>query len=146
MDVKPKVYTYRTTVRWTDQRKGRLSAAGKPDLQVATPPEFKGHEGIWSPEDLFVASVNICTMSTFLAFADRAGYTFQGYESEAEGRLELVDGKFQFTSVILRPRLILAPGGDPVKAKELLEKAESLCLISNSIKARITLEPTIIEG
>lgn len=146
MEVKSRVYTYRTSVRWTEQRKGVISCAGKPDVQVATPPEFKGHEGIWSPEDLFVASVNVCTMSTFLAFADRAGYKFHGYESEAEGRLELVDGKFQFTSVILRPRLTLAPGGDPVKAKEFLEKAESHCLISNSIKASVTLVPTIIEG
>ena len=146
MEVKPKVYTYRTGVRWTEQRKGILTAAGKPDLQVATPPEFKGHEGIWSPEDLFVASVNICTMSTFLAFADRAAYKFHAYESEAEGRLELLDGKFQFTCVTLRPRLTLVPGGDPDKAKELLEKAEASCLISNSIKARVMLEPTIIEG
>ncbi|MBI5854869.1 MAG: OsmC family protein [Nitrospirae bacterium] len=146
MEVKSKTYLYRTSVRWTEQRKGVLAAAGKPDLQVATPPEFKGHEGIWSPEDLFVASVNMCTMSTFLAFADRAGYTFHAYESEAEGRLELVGGKFQFTSVILRPRLTLAPGGDPAKAKDLLEKAEAACLISNSITARVTLDPTIIEG
>lgn len=146
MDVKPKVYTYRTTVRWTEQRKGRLAAAGKPDLEVATPPEFKGHGGIWSPEDLFVASVNICTMSTFLALADRAGYQFQSYESEAEGRLELIDGKFRFTAITLRPRIALAPGGDPVKAKELLEKAEASCLISNSITARVTMEPMLVEG
>lgn len=146
MDVKPKAYTYRTSVRWTGQRKGSLSAEGKPDLEVATPPEFKGHAGIWSPEDLFVASVNICTMSTFLAFAGRAGFPFHAYESEAEGRLELQEGKFKFTAITLRPKLTLAPGGDAAKAKELLEKAEAACLISNSITARVTLEPTISEG
>ncbi len=146
MDVKSKAYTYRTRVRWTGQRKGSLSAEGKPDLAVATPPEFKGHPGIWSPEDLFVASVNICTMSTFLAFAERAGFAFHSYESEAEGRLELLEGKFTFTAITLRPKLTLVPGGDPAKAKELLEKAEAACLISNSITARVTLEPTIVEG
>ncbi len=65
MDVKPKVYLYHTAVKWTEQRKAIISSAGKRDIQVATPPEFKGHENIWSPEDLFVASANICLMTTF---------------------------------------------------------------------------------
>jgi peroxiredoxin-like protein len=122
-----------------------ITCAGKPDIQVATPPEFKGHEGIWSPEDLFVASANVCVMSTFLAFAERAGLAFASYESEAEGRLELIDGKFQFTTITMKPRITLKSGSDVAKAKELIQKAESNCLISNSMKTRVSLEPTIIE-
>lgn len=143
MESKPKVYLYHTAVKWTEQRKGVISCAGKPDVQVATPPEFKGHEGIWSPEDLFVASVNTCVMTTFLAVAERAGLAFKSYESSAEGRLELVDGKFQFTEIILKPVITLPSGGDAAKAKELMEKAEANCLISNSMKAKVSLEATI---
>ena len=143
MEVRSKVYTYRTTVKWTEQRKGLISSAGKPDIAVATPPEFKGHEGIWSPEDLFVASVNICTMSTFLAVAERAGLGFMAYESESEGTLELVDGKFQMTKIVIRPAVTLKPGEDAVKARELLHKAEANCLISNSIKSTVVLEATV---
>ena len=143
MEVRSKVYTYRTAVKWTEQKKGVITCGGKPEIQVATPPEFKGHEGIWSPEDLFVASVNLCVMTTFLAVAERAGLAFLSYESEAEGRLELVEGKFQVTAIVLRPRIILQPGGDPTKAKEVIEKAEANCLISNSIKTRVSLEATI---
>ena len=143
MESKPKVYLYHTAVKWTEQRKGIISCAGKPDVQVATPPEFKGHDGIWSPEDLFVASANICLMTTFLAVAERAGLAFTSYESEAEGKLELVDGKFQFTAITLKPVITLPAGGDTVKAKELIEKAEANCLISNSVKAHVTLMPTI---
>jgi organic hydroperoxide reductase OsmC/OhrA len=61
----------------------------------------------------------------------------------AEGRLELVDGKFQFTAITLKPTITLATNADPTKAKELIEKAEANCLISNSMKARVSLEPTI---
>jgi peroxiredoxin-like protein len=139
MDVKPKVYLYHTAVKWTEQRMGVISCAGKPNIQVATPPEFKGHEGIWSPEDLFVASANICLMTTFLAVAERAGLAFTAYESSAEGRLESVDGKFQFTALTLKPFITLPAGGDAAKAKELIEKAEANCLISNSMKAQVTL-------
>ena len=143
MEVKSKRYTYRTSVRWSEQKKGVISSAGKPDIQVATPPEFKGHEGIWSPEDLLVAAVNVCVMSTFLAFAERAGLTFNGYESDAEGTVELTEGKFQVTSVTLKPRITLPSGGDTGKAKELIQKAEVHCLISNSLKAHVTLEASI---
>ncbi len=143
MEVRSKTYTYRTAVKWTERKMGEISSAGKPTVQVATPPEFKGHEGIWSPEDLFVASVNVCVMSTFLAFAERAGLGFTGYESEAEGRLEMVDGKFQVTTITLKPRVTLKPGEDAGKARELLAKAESNCLISNSVRSRVSVEPTI---
>ena len=143
MDVRPKAYTYQTTVKWTEQRKGIGSVSGKPDLQVATPPEFKGHEGIWSPEDLFVASANVCLMTTFLAMAERASLGFTAYVSEAEGMLELVDGKFRFTKIVLRPRLTLKPGEDAAKAQQVLDKAEANCLISNSMACKVVLEATI---
>jgi peroxiredoxin-like protein len=143
MDVRSKVYTYHTSVKWTEQRKGVITCAGKPDIQVATPPEFKGHADIWSPEDLFVASANICLMTTFLAVSERAGLAFASYESSAEGKLELVDGKFQFTAITLKPTITLAASTEAAKAKELIEKAEANCLISNSMKAKVTLELTI---
>lgn len=144
MDVKPKVYRYHTAVKWTEQRKGVISCAGKPDVEVATPPEFKGHGGIWSPEDLFVASANICLMTTFLAVAERAGLAFTAFESSAEGKLELVEGKFQFTEITMNPTITLKAGADAAKAKELIEKAEASCLISNSMKAQVHLHATIV--
>jgi peroxiredoxin-like protein len=143
MEVRSKAYTYRTTVHWTERKMGVVSSSGKPDVQVATPPEFKGHEGLWSPEDLFVTSVNVCVMSTFLAFAERAGLAFSSYHSDAEGRVELVDGKLQVTSVDLKPTVTLMSSGDAEKAQEILHKAESNCLISNSIKTRVSMQPTI---
>ena len=100
-------------------------------------------KNIWSPEDLFVASANICLMTTFLAVAERAGLAFTSYESAAEGLLELVDGKFQFTAITLKPTITLAASSDATKAKELIEKAEANCLIANSMKAKISLEATI---
>lgn len=143
MDVRSKVYLYHTTVVWMEQRKGTMSCEGKSDVEVATPPEFKGHAGIWSPEDLFVASANICLMTTFLAVSERAGLAFSAYESTAEGRLELVEGKFQFTAITIKPTITLESSADAAKAKELIEKAEANCLISNSMKAKVTLEPVI---
>lgn len=143
MEVRTKIYIYRTSLKWTERKMGMLSSPGKPNVQVSTPPEFKGHEGIWSPEDLFVASVNVCVMSTFLALAERAGLAFSSYESDAEGRVELVEGKLQVTSVTLTPRITISSREDVDKAKELLTKAESNCLISNSVKTHVTMHATV---
>ncbi|MGB5994869.1 MAG: OsmC family protein [Candidatus Deferrimicrobiaceae bacterium] len=141
MTIRAKSYSYPTSVRWTGEKKGTMTVTGKPSVEVATPPEFKGHEGIWSPEDLFVASVNSCIMTTFLAFADRAGLGFEKFESEAEGLLEFVDGKFLFTKIVVRPRVTLRSEEDKGKAEEILHKAERNCLVSNSIRTEIVLEP-----
>jgi organic hydroperoxide reductase OsmC/OhrA len=78
-----------------------------------------------------------------LAFAERAGLTFRSYQSEAEGRVELVDGKLQVTSVLLKPTVTLTSAGDAEKANEILHKAEINCLISNSVKTRVSMQPTM---
>ena len=142
---RPKSYTYRTSVAWTGARAGQLECEGKPGFRVASPPEFKGEAGVWSPEDLFVASVNVCTMATFLSFAERAKLVVHGYRSEAEGLLELVDGGFRFTRVAVRPRVrVLA--GQAEQARKVLHDAHAKCLVSNSVRCEVVVEPDVAEA
>src|SRR5215211_6373370 len=70
-------YYYTTAVEWTGERHGDLSAPVLPKLKIDAPPEFKGHEGVWTPEHLFVASVNSCFMTTFLAIAENSKLDFR---------------------------------------------------------------------
>jgi organic hydroperoxide reductase OsmC/OhrA len=98
---KPIRYRARTT--WSSARRGQLSAAEKPTIIVGSPPEFKGEPNIWAPEELLVGSVNTCMMLTFLSLAEARGLIPAGYESEAEGLLENVEGKYCFTEVMVRP-------------------------------------------
>ena len=70
-ELKSKQFVYKNSLKWQRDKKGELSSSGKADIEIATPPEFKGHPGIWSPEDLFVASVNSCIMTTFLYYAQK---------------------------------------------------------------------------
>ena len=141
MSIRAKSYRYGMFVRWTGEKKGMMSVDGKPHVEVATPPEFKGHERIWSPEDLFVASVNSCFMTTYLALAERADLGFEKFECWAEGLLEFVDGRFLFTRIVVRPRIALRSGEDKEKAEEVLRKAERSCLVSNSLRTEVVLEP-----
>ena len=140
---KTRKFIYRTSVSWTEEKKGILRSAGKPVIEVATPPEFKGHEGMWTPEELFVASVNICVETTFLYYAQKEDFKFVSYESEAEGVLERVENKFMFSEIKIKPRITVALKDQIKKAKELIELSEKNCLISNSIKSKIEIIPEI---
>lgn len=64
-----KTFRYRARTNWTSERRGTLSASGKPHIVVGSPPEFKGQPDVWAPEELLVGSVNTCLMLTFLALA-----------------------------------------------------------------------------
>lgn len=137
-------YFYETSVEWTGERRGEARAPGLPTLAVTAPPEFQGHEGFWTPEHLFVAAVNSCLMTTFLAIAQMSKLNFVAFRSHAQGKLEKVEGQgFQITQIVLRPHLTIAQERDRERAERILEKAERHCLISSSIKATVRMEPTI---
>src|SRR3990172_8352792 len=100
---KYKVFCYNTSIEWKSERQGDLRSGGKEEIDISSPPEFKGIPGVWTPEDLFVASVEICTMSTFLSFGGRKNIPLKSYKSSAEGVLENVDGEYRFTSITIAP-------------------------------------------
>lgn len=140
---KNRKFIYRTKVSWTEEKKGFLCSSGKPTIEVATPPEFKGHEGMWTPEELFVASVNICIKTTFLHYAQKGNFEFLSYESEAEGTLERIGNQFMFSEIKVRPKIKIKSSSQIEKVKELIQLSEKNCLISNSIKTKVEVKPEI---
>ena len=135
-------YTARTS--WSSARRGMLSAAGRPNIVVGSPPEFKGDPDIWAPEELLVGSLNTCMMLTFLTLAQGQGLTPAGYESEAEGLLDNVEGKYHITEVTVRPRVTLKSEAELELARKSMESVEAHCFIANSINARVTLAPEFV--
>ena len=135
---------YKTEVEWTGERHGELRAPALPQLTVDAPPEFKGHEGVWTPEHLFVASVNSCFMTTFLAIAENSKLDVVKFNADAEGKLEKVEGQgLMITQITLRPKLVVKSSRDAERALRIFEKAEKRCLIANSIRTETTLEPQV---
>ena len=143
----PKTYKsfhYKAKTTWSSARRGVLLAAGRPNIVVGSPPEFKGEPGIWAPEELLVGSLNTCVMLTFLTLAQAQGLIPTGYESEAEGLLENVEGKCHITEVTVRPRVTLKSEAELEPARKTMESVEAHCFIVNSINARITLTPEFV--
>ncbi len=138
-------YHYNVNLNWENDRKGLMSSpALDSTIEVATPPEFpKGMPGIWSPEHLLVAAVNSCLMTTFLAIAENSKLDFVHFDSNADGKLEKVDGKYMMSEIILSPVLTIHQEADRERAVRILDKSEAACLISNSVKSKIIFQPQI---
>ncbi|WP_317897614.1 OsmC family protein [Aurantibacillus circumpalustris] len=139
------MHNYQVNLNWLEGRKGEISS---PELttkiEVATPPAFPGGvEGIWSPEHLLTAAVNSCFMTTFLAIAENSKLAFKKFSCTSEGILDQVEGKYLMTEIILKPQVELVNEADKERAERILQKSEKACLISNSIKSKVTLVTTI---
>ena len=140
-----KEHFYQVKVNWKENRKGTLSSNVLDEkIKIATPPEFpKGEANVWSPEHYFVAAINGCLMTTFLAVAENFKLKFVDFESDAEGKLEMIDRKFMMSEVVLKPIITVSSEDDVELAKKVIEKAENACLISNSVISKIKLVITV---
>jgi organic hydroperoxide reductase OsmC/OhrA len=136
-----KSFRYKNQLIWKSARRGTSSGPGKQDIDLGSPPEFRGTPDVWSPEELLVASLNGCLMLTFMSMAQAKGLQFAGYESSAEGLLENVDGKYRITHVSVQPSLVLRSEADVEPARKIMEEVDKHCFISNSITAEVKLAP-----
>jgi peroxiredoxin-like protein len=136
---------YNVDVNWNTERKGimcspELNRDAGSCIEVATPPEFpKGIPGIWSPEHLFTAAVSSCLMTTFLSIAENSKLTFLSFSCKSKGKLEQIEGKFMMSEIILEPTVTIADEKDRERAERVLQKSEAACLISNSVKSKVTM-------
>ena len=138
-------HKYQVKLNWLEDRKGVIqSEVLDSKIEVVTPPEFpKGIEGKWSPEHLFVAAVNSCFMTTFLAVAENSKLDFSAMECNAVGTLDKVEGKYQITEITLFPTVTIVDEMQKDKAIRVMEMSEKACLISNSIKSIVALVPEV---
>lgn len=138
-------HNYQVSLTWNQGRTGSITSEVLNDtIEVATPPEFpKGIAGIWSPEHLFVAAINSCFMTTFLAIAENSKLEFFAFDCNAVGKLEKVEGKFQITEVALFPVLTIADASLSEKGIRVMEMSEKACLITNSVISKVILQPKV---
>ena len=112
-------------------------------LDIAAPKEFDGPGDKWSPEELLIASVVDCLILTFRAIAKASKLEWSELSCEADGTLELIERKTQFTKININASLKINSQEHQEKAVQLLEKAENSCLITNSLTAKIHLKTNV---
>ena len=138
--MKPRVYTFSTRVQWTEAKKGNLEADVKSRITIGCAPDFGGEPEYWSAQHLFIASIEVCIMTTFLWLAEKNRIAIVSYQSKAEGNAEISGKEFIFTEVIVYPVITTVDPGQEELAVKLLFEAADQCMISRSIKSLVKIK------
>jgi organic hydroperoxide reductase OsmC/OhrA len=140
---------YDTTVNWRGEHWGRIVMGNGPEMDFSAPPDARGHPGVLTPEDAFVAAVNTCIMMMFIWASERFKLKLLSFECRAEGtKLIELDRTEIFTHVRLWPVIRVAAGEESVatveaRVRRALQSAQKYSLVANSVKSEIMIEPTI---
>ncbi len=142
--------TYNTTVRWEGEHWGHLVMGNGPEMKFSAPPDARGHVGVFTPEDAFVAAANTCVMMVFIWACERFKLKLLAYECRTEGtkRIEL-DRTEIFTRLLFRPKIRIAAGGEAkdvieARTRRALQAAQKYSLVANSVKSEIVVEPELM--
>lgn len=106
--------------------------------------EFPGNPEGTNPEEMLLAALLSCHMMTFLAIASKKRLPVLQYEDEGTVFLEKNnDGMLAVTKVILKPKVQFSGPQIPNSSdiSSIHEKAHKYCVIANSIKAHIEIQP-----
>lgn len=131
---RPKEFHFPLSVEWIGERRVSAHVDGKPAIEIATPPVFRGTDpSTWSPEDFLVAAAASCLAVTFAGLAAAAGLSYEGLKVDGDGLVGLrPDGRFGFTRLLLRLE-VEVDTADEDQARDLAEKAEAGCLVFVSL-------------
>ena len=132
--VRAKEFHFPLSVEWTGGRRVLARVEGKPSVEIAPPPEFRGVDpDVWSPEDFFVAAAASCLAVTFTGLAERHGLTVEKLRVGGDGVAGTrIDGAFGFTRLGLQLE-VEVDAAEQDLARDLAERAERTCLVSASL-------------
>ena len=139
--VRTKEFHFPLSVEWIEGRRVAAHVDGKPEIEIATPPEFRGTDpSTWSPEDFLVAAAASCLAVTFAGLAERGELSYTRLKVDGDGVVGArPDGSFGFTRLALRLGVEVDPA-DVALARRLAEDAEATCLVTASLDLPVETE------
>jgi len=135
-----KSYLFKNTVFKEGDESAKTVFSGPGELKVGPAPEFEGGPETLNPEEMFVAAINNCLMTTFFYFMQKSNVEVLSYYSDAQGRVEKQADGFRFTNVEVRAEVILPRQEFAEKAREFGDLAEKYCLVSRSVTCPVHYE------
>ena len=136
-----KDFKFEVNASTSPRRRVRITSDGKAPPEAATPPEFRGGTpGIWSPEDLLVASVASCYALTLESIATHCGIRLDRVDVRGVGHVtRRAEGRIGFVVIELAVDVTVAAGFEP-EAERAAHSAKRACLIAHALEVPIELE------
>ena len=140
-----KHFEFPAGVEWEGGSMTVASVAGKQDLDVATPPEFGGEaEGVWSPEDLLVASAATCFAVTLAAIVRHRTIPLLSLHVDGNGHVgPRDDGRLGFTSIELEVTAETDSADAVTQLEAAIERAERGCLVAMALSIPVNVRATV---
>jgi len=132
-----KSYLFKNTVFKEGDESAKTVFSGPGELGIGPAPEFNGKPETLNPEEMFVAAINSCIMTTFFYFVRKSNVEILSYHSDAQGWVEKQTDGFRFTNVEVRAEVTLKQQELAEKVRELGDLAEKYCLVSRSISCPV---------
>lgn len=120
-----------------------VSSTGVPDIAGSSDRSFHGDATRWNPEQLLLAALSQCHLLSYLHAAAMNGVIVEQYRDAAIGTMEQRGQGGRFTSVTLRPEVVIS-AGDPELALRLHRTAAENCFIAASVNFPVGHEPRIL--
>lgn len=147
------VHQYRAICRWEGstavgyEKYDRAHAASAPPaeaaLRLSSDPAFRGALELLNPEQLVVIAASSCQLLSFLAVCARARIDVRSYQDDAEAVMPESDKPIRITSIVLRPRIVIARGPTEERVRALVELAHKECFIASSLRTEVRVEPKL---
>jgi organic hydroperoxide reductase OsmC/OhrA len=126
-------YVFENTVSQNADEPAKIAFSGPARMQIGPAAEFGGSGQTLNPEELFVAAVNSCLMTTFFYFTGKFDIRLSTYHSKAQGHLDKQSDGFRFTSVTVQAKVQISENESVEKVREAGRLAEQYCLVSRSV-------------
>ena len=135
---------FRVVAWWTSGRTGIAKSGSAPNvIHFTAPPAFGGLEGRWTPEDMLLSAIAGCYTTTFRTLAEYAKFEYTDLQIEAEGQIEKVEAGYNFSGMLIRANLLIRNESGKERALNLLQKAESLCLVTRALAVKPRFETRV---
>jgi len=130
---------FRVEMRWNGKTGASIRTESGRSITIDTPKEFGGFgEGI-CPDELFLASVTGCVLTTFLWFTRKRGVQINDMSLEAESDIELVKGAYSLKGIRIMVK-VKAPEEYVEGVRKCLDLAIRYCHISRSIESCVPVD------
>lgn len=132
-----RMHIFKNTISRKANEPAKIIFSGPGEMEIGSAVEFGGSAQTLNPEEMFVAAINSCLMTTFFYFTQKFNIEFVSYHSQAQGQLEKQSDGFRFTSVKVRAKVQLHRNKTAEKIQEAGKLAEKYCLVSRSVACPI---------
>ncbi|HEX7842445.1 MAG TPA: OsmC family protein [Kofleriaceae bacterium] len=137
----PFPHRYSASLYRTLASRARIEVPPRAPLHGGPSPELDGDVDAWSPEHMLLASLGLCMLTTFEAFAARDRIELLTWRATANGTVEQTPEGPMFTSIVLELDIEIA--GNVEQLEATLEDAKRYCLVQNALRVPVVIETCV---